>query len=367
MNSRLSPRNVPYQSRSHQIAEYLKKLIRSGYWPERLPSERALAQEINVSRDTIRAALALLQTEGIVIERSRTGTRTRKSATRKPSTPITVGLLLPMKIEYTTYRTLAWVNELQRLLYQKQITVQIYDDYFHRPRIFQQVVSENHHDCLILFYPNEKILQWSKENQLQAVVVGSIKEPPTFPSVNIHFRALVRHAIGRILQLGHKNLVFILHRRERGEDAESISGFQEAVATSSQPHIHASIEYHNGTPEGLCKLADRLLERDIRPTAWIVAVAPHFQTILMHLLKRGISIPEEISLISQDSEPWQHFSTPEPTRYVTNVTTLAKSTVRQILDIIAEKRLSLTPTRIIPDLIQGKTLGPAPDSSTTKP
>lgn len=353
--------HAAYQSRSHQVAEHLKRLIGAGRWPERLPSERALARQINVGRDTIRAALALLQEEGIVLERSRKGTRARKSTGQKSSRPLlTAGLLLPMKMEHTTYRTLAWVSELLQLLYQEQIQVQIYDNYFHQLHLFRKLTDMAHHDRWILFFPDTKALEWIRQHQLRAVVIGSIDEAWGLPSVNIHYRALCRHAVGRMVQLNHRNLVFILHQRDRGEDAESIAGFREGVATSGQADVTGNIEYHNGTPEGLCALADRLLAAKQRPTAWLVAVAPHFQTILMHLLRRGVSIPGDISLISQDSEPWQNFSTPEPTRYAADVRALAKRTVRQILESIAGKRTSLKPNRLIPELLDGKTLGPAP-------
>lgn len=61
----------PLTDRSpHQfVAEQFREQIRLGWWPvgHRLPPERELANELNVSRETIRQATRLLADEGVVV------------------------------------------------------------------------------------------------------------------------------------------------------------------------------------------------------------------------------------------------------------------------------------------------------------
>ncbi len=331
-------------------------MILTGEYGAKLPSERFLAAQLSVGRDTIRAALALLEEEGVVLSQGREGTRVRKKQTDRIAQPGSVGLLVPMKMEQTTYRTLAWVDEIRRLLFQRQVRIEVYDGYFRRPGLFRKLATNVPHDCWVLAFPSPKALAWQAQHKLPAVIIGTVDDEVGLPSVDIHYRALCRHAVGQLTQLGHRELVFIIHRRERGADLESIAGLGEGVLASAHPEVTVTVEYHNGTTADLCAVTDRLLARNPRPTGWIVAVAPHFMTVQMHLLKRHIAIPHEISLISQDAEPWQTFSTPEPARYDANIRTLAKHTARLVIRSLTGKRLAPKAHRIIPDLMPGETL-----------
>ena len=53
---------------NHQIAEQLEEKIKSGELQvgEKLPSETDLAQELNVSRDVVRRAYAILKDHGFI-------------------------------------------------------------------------------------------------------------------------------------------------------------------------------------------------------------------------------------------------------------------------------------------------------------
>lgn len=350
--------STAFQLRAVQVAQFLQQEIQTGHYRERLPSERALAGQMGVGRDTIRAALALLQQEGLIVARGRNGTLVRKSPRAAVQNGATVGVLLLMKAEQTSYRTLAWTTELRRLLYEKQVQTRIYDGYVQQPGFFRRLSETSPHDTWVLVYPNSEALEWCHQQKIRAIVAGTIAQEAHLPSVDIHYQALCRHAAGRMAQLGHQNIAFILPQREWGADAESIAGFQEGASDSGLSAGSVSIEYHQGTPQDLCVLTDRLLARETRPTAWLIAVAPHFLTVMMHLLQRGIAIPAEISLVSQDAEPWQHFATPQPARYVGDTGMLAKKTARLVLETLAGKSPHPKPQRVIPELIMGQTLAP---------
>lgn len=349
-------RSIAYESRSTQVARHLKELLRSGQWKRRLPSERAMAAQIGVGRDTIRAALSILEKEGLALERSQAGTRLRRMRLPRQGNQ-SVGILLLMRVEMTTYRTLQWLDEFRRILYQQNIKVELYDGYVRKRGMLSKLLTAARHDCWVLVYPNKKALQWCLENHLRAVVVGTLDDGIPLPSVDIHYRALCRHAAGRLLQLGHRHLALILHKREWGADAKSIQGFLEGA--HHYPDITTTIEYHDGTPRGIRMLADRLLTYDPMPTGWIIAVAPHFLTAMMHLLGRGIAIPKQISLISQDAEPWQHFVLPEPARYAADIQMLARQAYCLVQRSIAGKTPILKPVYIMPELLSGTTLAPA--------
>lgn len=348
-----------YESRPVQVARYLKEQIRAGQWKQRLPSERTLAAQLDVGRNTVRAALGLLQKEGMVLRRGREGTSLRGRAGSGLPYNMSVGVLLLMRVEQTTYRTLHWLDEFRRILYRQNIHMEIYDGYVRKPRLLPGLLSHARHDAWVLVYPTLQALRWCLENNLRGVVVGTLDEGIPLPSVDIHYRALCRHAAGRMLHLGHRHLTLLLHQREWGADAKSVQGFLEGAGNLRYSGVTTTVEYHDGTPAGIRRLTDRLLARKPMPTAWIVAVTPHFLTVTTHLLGRRIAIPGQISLISQDAEPWQHFASPEPTRYEADVAMLARQTARHTLRAISGKAPVLHPIRVMPRLLPGATLAPA--------
>ncbi|HWL50896.1 MAG TPA: substrate-binding domain-containing protein [Chthoniobacteraceae bacterium] len=353
-----APHDLPFRPRAFQIAEYLQKQVRAGQWSEQLPPERVLAAQLGVSRGVVRAALAVLQEQGIVTERSRRGTLVRKLSAQVSTGQLTVGILLLMKLEQTTHRTMAWINELRRLLYQKQVRVEIYDGYLRKPKFFRNLGSHAQHDAWVMVYPNHEALRWSLRTGIRAVVGGTVDVSLGLPSVDIHYRAIGRHAAGRLAALGHRRLAFVVDRREWGADQETAAGLMEGAA--AHPGMTTHVYHHNGSPEGICALTDQLLNMKQRPTGWLTAVAHHSLTILMHLQRRRVALPGDLSLIIQDAEPWQRFASPEPTRYVANVAQLAQATAREVLRLLAGGSSQGKPQRILPELTPGETLGPAP-------
>lgn len=64
-----------------EVARKLREAIFHGVYGEALPPERALAETLGVSRDSLRKALDLLEEEGLVVRRQGSGTFVAKRAT----------------------------------------------------------------------------------------------------------------------------------------------------------------------------------------------------------------------------------------------------------------------------------------------
>lgn len=73
---------------TEQVAEQLRAKIDSGEWPpgHKLPGETRLAQEYDVARGTIRAALDVLREEGKVVTFTGRGTFVTPDPKSKTST-----------------------------------------------------------------------------------------------------------------------------------------------------------------------------------------------------------------------------------------------------------------------------------------
>src|SRR5579875_2629695 len=60
--------------RARQVADVLRHQIHAGAYPDGLPTEQQLAAEFAVSRNTVRAALAVLKSEGLIDRGPKVGT-----------------------------------------------------------------------------------------------------------------------------------------------------------------------------------------------------------------------------------------------------------------------------------------------------
>src|SRR5690349_10841510 len=69
-----TPLRRPRADQARQVADLLRHQIHAGGYPDGLPSEADLIEEFSVSRNTIREALAVLKTEGLIDRGTRVGT-----------------------------------------------------------------------------------------------------------------------------------------------------------------------------------------------------------------------------------------------------------------------------------------------------
>ncbi|MBT9369015.1 FadR/GntR family transcriptional regulator [Rhizobium sp. CSW-27] len=76
-----------------QVADQIRSLIQSGHFRlgQRLPAERELAQQLGVSRPSLREALIALEIDGTVEIRMGSGIYVVATAERRPQSPVSIG------------------------------------------------------------------------------------------------------------------------------------------------------------------------------------------------------------------------------------------------------------------------------------
>jgi len=344
---------------SSQIADFLKEQVRAGLWGDRLPSERSFSEQLGISRRSLRGALAELQREGLIVERSQLGTKIAPRRARKRIHQISVGVVVPKSSRDILGSALFFLDEMRKFFEARQINMQI-----HRARYlpgdavatdFEKTIRENAHACWILVSPMAPMQRWCKQNGVRAMVVGIGDHD--FPSISVDYHALCRHAAGEMLRLGHRRLAIILPNNEKIEDVQSCLGFQAGLESSSHSDVLITREYHDQTTRGVCLLADRLLRRNQGPTAWLVCRQGHFVTMLTYLLHRGIKIPSQISLVSRNTDVFADDIVPSPSRYVINDKSYARKCARLALKVIDGHASEEEVVSIMPDFLPGETLG----------
>jgi len=313
---------LQFQSIAAQVAQALRAEIGNRAWADSLPGERQLAERFQVSRKTIRKALAELRAEGLLATaRSRGSTIAQPRGRARPPSP-RIALLLPQPLEASRPYTVLWVNRLMALLQETGHPLQT----FHGTKYFGQNAARS-------------LARLTRAHPARAWIIGGSNRP-----LQEWFAA--------------SGLPTIIAGSAHAGDAESEQGFREGLATSPAAPEPLVCSPERSAPSILREIK-RLLARKAPPTGWLVSNSYAYLTVLSYLASLGLRVPRDISVISRDEETFLTFMHPTPTYYSTKPAKFAHA-LHQGLKRLLSGDTSPFAIRIMPDLVQGSSVGPAP-------
>lgn len=351
-----------FQSIPMQVTQALRAEIDRGTWDHTLPGERQLAGQFQVSRKTVRKALAELRAEGVVkTERSRSSVLATPRGRRRASHP-RIALLLPEPLERSRPFTALWVNRLMALLQEAGHPLQI----FHGPKYFGArasrslagLVAAHPARCWLVARSNRPLQQWFAASGVPALIAGSAHPGIELPSVDVDHRALCRHSAALLLREGHRRLALFLEQGGHGGDVESEQGFREGVAAvpeASEPLVCIP----ERSASSIIREVRRLLARKEPPTGLLLSNSYSYLTVLSYLGSIGLRVPRDMSIVSRDEETFLRFMYPTPTYYSTPPAKFAQALHLALKRIIAGDRTAFA-IRIMPNLVKGDSVGPKP-------
>jgi len=221
-------------------------------------------------------------------------------------------------------------------------------------RALRELTSRTTAAAWITFGSREPMQRWFSESGLPCLVAGSCAPGIPLPSIDLDYRAACRHAGGLLRKKGHRHILLCLPEGSTGGEAESEAGLREALSGDDAPAL--SILKHDGSPAHLRVLLDAALRSTKPPTALIVARAVHVLTVLTHLQRNGLRLPQDLALISRDDESYLAHLTPDVSRYSVDPALFPRRLS------LAARKLAETGTypphaiRLIPRFVPGETV-----------
>lgn len=350
------------QSLVAQTVIFLNAQIEQGEWRDWLPSERSLCELLQVSRNTLRAALAHLKHEGRIRPVHGAGNQilVRQKPKAARALPRDVALLTPDPVERLRPMQSLWIDDMRALLSERGMRLRVFHGhhYFsaHPGPALQRLVSRNPHSCWILMLAGENVQRWFSRNEIPCILAGS-----TYPGIDLPFRdldhrATCRHAAGVLLGLGHRRLAMLTQKSSRAGDLESEAGFLEGVRQSRHTDADAVVINHDETVASLTHAVRRILKLQPRPTALFVVHPNYYLAVASRLAQSGVQIPGEISMISRDDDPFLSFVVPMPARYVVSPHLIAKTLLRPVLELLEGSAVTQRASLIMPEFIRGESV-----------
>lgn len=355
--------NLPQRnSLVSQTSAFLRQEIDRGIWKEWLPSERTLCESLQVSRNTLRAALEQLKRENLVDARHGAGNRINTPEKGKSGALRShdVALLTPDPLEQLRPTQTLWIDEMRAMLSERGCRLHL----FHGRQYFRanpgpalrKLVTQHSHGCWVLMLSNEKTQFWFEENGIPCVVAGSVYTGIDLPFRDLDHKAICRHAAGVMLGAGHRKVGLLIQKSRRAGDLESEAGFVSGVRDSPHAEAEVVVGYHEPTSTGVCNTLRRLMEQKSPPTALLVANPNHVVTVVTRLAQMGLRVPRDMSVLSRDDEPFLSYIVPIPARYAINPHTLAKTLLRPVLELLEGGVVTHRTIRIMPEFIRGESL-----------
>ncbi len=351
-----------FQSIAAQVAASLREEVLAGN-AGALPSERELGERLQVSRRTVRKALAMLRGEGLV---KTTARRTLViSATRKPNRavqPPQVKLLLPEPLEQARPFTALWISHLAGLIREGGSGFEVIsgEKYYgaRASRSLANLTANHPADCWVIARSNRPLQQWFDDHRIPAVIAGSPHPGIRLPSVDSDHSALSHHAAGQFLRRGHTRVALFFEKIRHAGDAETEAAFTAGLADSGRaaPPLICRVERK---PEAMIRELNRLLRLRHRPTGFLLCNAFSYLTAVTYLAAVGYNVPADFSLISQDEGPFLGHVYPAPARYLTNPRNFAVALNRSVRRVLEHDAPEGSKIRIMPDFITGGSMAAA--------
>ncbi|MBN8459110.1 MAG: substrate-binding domain-containing protein [Verrucomicrobia bacterium] len=313
------------RSAAEQTAAHLIEELGRGRWRGVLPGVNRLAEELGVSRETMRTALVLVEQQGFLRPQGEGRARAvveevREKTLRREG--LRVAMLLRESLAHEVngafQRLLMGIwHGLEEAGHVCVFTPKTQEELGHNPARIIRMAKQIPADVWLVSAGSLEILQWFAAGEVPALAIGGrIKGLPIAGASRDPlpaFRAVFRDLIG----MGHRRITLISGRERRLPSLSAIERtLKEEFETHGIPFGPFNVPDWEPTPDGLDARL-RELFRVTPPTAIQVHSSSSSVGLLSFLHRHHIRVPEDVSIICESMEnamAWHrpalaHFST----------------------------------------------------------
>lgn len=354
-----------------QTADFLTKGIRRGRWSGRLPGALRLSQELDVSKDTVMAALEILEKNGFVVARGVGKAReiapgAAACGAAIPATPRARRRLRVGILPYEDPHHSSAFKQRQLFSLVHAIESAGYAVFFapksqtackgDLARIGAMVKAADADVWIVLNSPPE-LPSWFRAQRLPFFALGGRTDPGSAASAYRPTEALC-DAMRRLVVLGHRRIILVSPRSWRlPEPGPYLRDFLSEMKNAGIPAGEYNIPDWTETPAGFTALLKSLFSLT-PPTALIVGDARQAMAVVAFLSSRGLRVGHDVSLIVRVPDPTFEWTTPAMAHFAFDEALIVRRAVRWLGEFSkgrADSEVSLFPMTFI----DGATVGPA--------
>ncbi|MDB6092832.1 MAG: transcriptional regulator [Verrucomicrobia bacterium] len=321
-----------------QTEAVLLEGMRQRRWQHELPGERVLSRELRVSRWTLRAALADLGRGGFLkIAQGRPCAITARAVQVRQRAPASrkVSLLVPAPLTKLRLFVSLWVDELRIILNGQGIQLSVHDlpkAYRANPtHALESLIEKHPHNDWVPVLSTRAMQEWFQARSEFVLLAGTRFEGIHLPAIDIASHAAGVHAAHTLLGLGHRQLALITPRISSAGVLATETGLRQAIGKAKYAAASIMVVACEEEPTDICRTVDRLLADPVRPSVLIGARAAPTLTAFSHLMRLGLRVPQDISLLSIEWEAFLDMVVPRIAHYEISPAQFARQIARALM------------------------------------
>lgn len=349
------------QSAAEQIAAHLRDELGRGRWSGTMPGQIRLADELGVARNTVEAALRQLEREGL-LENQGPGRR-RLIVIPPGGAPLRSMRVAILEYEGALDQQVGYMVELQHALVEAGHT-----SFFPAKSLIElgmdvqrvaRLVKRTPADAWVVCAGSREVLAWFAAQATPSFALfgrrAGLPIAATGPGKPPAYAAATR----QLIEFGHRRIALLCRRiRRLPEPGRSERAFLDALEAHGIPTGDFNLPHWEESKAGFQELLESLF-RVTPPTALILDEAPLFTATHHFLAKRGIQVPQDVSLVCTDTDPTFAWCEPSIAHIHWDARPLVRRIVRWAANVSRGRRdvrQNFVPAEFIP----GGTIGPAP-------
>jgi LacI family transcriptional regulator len=343
---------------AEQVEQHLRAELCRGAWGGRMPGGSRLAAELGVGRDTVEAALRLLEQAGMLVPQGAGRRRRIALPIVKAARPLRVAILDhdPPALALAE----GYVAELLHLLGEAGHSVFFADKSLQELHMdvgrVARLVRRTEADAWLVGGGSREVLQWFAAQPAPTFALFGRRRGLLIAGVGPDKPPALATATRALIGLGHQRIVLLCRHmrrlpvpgRSEGAFLNELDAHGIVPSAYHLPDWDESIEGFHGRLESLFRITP--------PTALIVDEVQFFFATMQFLMNRGLRVPQDVSLVCTDGSPIFEWGKPTVAHWDT------RPVVRRIVRWAAtvsrgEKDLRQTLTKA--EFFEGGTIGPA--------
>ncbi len=343
-----------------QTVQILRENIQHGRWQDHLPGERELAAHLQVSRDTLRAALDELTREGCItsMQRQRRRITAPKAGRARTLKKPILGILSPNPFSELAMLTTAVMDQLRA-----GFTSLGCELVFHASKACFSERPEHALKKLTQAYPaaawmilgsREPMQRWFLQERLPCLVLGSCGLQNSITSIDADYHAIGRHAGSLLLRKGHRRIALVMTRSRFDGERECEKGLRDVLAGTHDTHLQVLL--HDDYPGHVRSVVDGAVKVSSPPTAFVVTDPRAILTVMTHLLHKGMRIPQDMAVIHCGSSPAAAWITPAVSHYAIPHEVFVRHAVNAARSLLENPAAKPKTIRLMPEFVKGESV-----------
>ena len=339
-----------------QVAVHLRTEMLRGALSGKMPGVNPLVAELGVGHKTVKAALRMLENEGLLLNQGRGAQRRIVLPEGHAPLALRVAILCHEQSDQSLDYLIDCKNKLEpaghTVFYAPSHLTELQMDV----RRLARMVKKTGADAWVVVGGTSEVLQWFIQQKIPAFALYGRRRKLKIAGVGPDNIPALVEATRRLVELGHQRIVLLDSLFSVSEPGTAGSAFLDALSAAGITTGSYNLPGWEGGHEGLYAYLDSSFQHT-PPTAIIASSSPIYFATLHFLLNKDIQVPRDLSLVCVDDDP--HFSECRPSvsyiRWSSRV--VANRIVRWVGNISLGKE-DTRQTSIKADFIEGGTMGP---------